>query len=163
MKIYLAARYGRRVELCGYRDQLRGIGCDITSRWLNGNHQIDTAGKPIGEDGEALVEGDAACASQGENSEAAAQLRAKFAMEDIDDVSRAKVLIAFTETPQTTARRGGRHVELGYAIAAGARVIIVGYRENIFCWLPDVAFYPTWEEAFAFLKAWSKTQPTLIP
>jgi hypothetical protein len=34
MRYHLAARYARRVELCGYRDQLFSIGDTVTSRWL---------------------------------------------------------------------------------------------------------------------------------
>lgn len=32
MRIYLASRYSRRLELCGYRDQLRAIGVDVQAR-----------------------------------------------------------------------------------------------------------------------------------
>jgi hypothetical protein len=32
---YLAARFGRRFELRGYRDDLRAIGHTVTSRWLD--------------------------------------------------------------------------------------------------------------------------------
>ena len=34
MRYHLAARYPRRVELCGYREQLLSIGDTVTSRWL---------------------------------------------------------------------------------------------------------------------------------
>lgn len=42
-KIYLAARYTRREELCAYRAELEQAGFTVTSRWLNGDHQIDAA------------------------------------------------------------------------------------------------------------------------
>ena len=35
MRYHLAARYARRVELCGYRDRLLSIGDTVTSRWLD--------------------------------------------------------------------------------------------------------------------------------
>jgi hypothetical protein len=35
MRYHLAARYARRVELCGYREQLFSIGDTVTSRWLD--------------------------------------------------------------------------------------------------------------------------------
>ncbi|HZZ79637.1 MAG TPA: hypothetical protein VFE62_14045 [Gemmataceae bacterium] len=57
MNIYLAARYSRRVELCGYREQLRAMGHTVDAVWLNGEHQISDTGEPIGEHGESLVEG----------------------------------------------------------------------------------------------------------
>jgi hypothetical protein len=43
-RVYLAARYSRREELCRYADDLRAIGHTITSRWLDGNHQVDDRG-----------------------------------------------------------------------------------------------------------------------
>jgi len=144
MKIYLAARYSRRMELCGYREQLQALGHTVTSRWLNGNHQIDTSGKPIGETGEALVEGD-----DGSQDARATQLRESFAREDMNDVAAADLLIAFTEPPRSNASRGGRHVELGIALGMGKDVTVIGHRENIFCWLPEVVFYDTFEDMLA--------------
>ncbi len=142
MNIYLAGRYGRRVELCGYREQLRALGCIVDAVWLNGEHQVGSDGNPIGEAGEKVVEGrDLDC-------EASKQLRTKFALEDMEDVRMCNVLIAFTEMPDAKASRGGRHVELGMAIAWGKRVIVVGPRENIFCHLPKVVQYDSWEECF---------------
>jgi hypothetical protein len=35
MRYHLAARYPRRLELCGYRDRLLSIGDTVTSRWLD--------------------------------------------------------------------------------------------------------------------------------
>lgn len=141
MKIYLAARYSRREELCGYRDQLRALGHHVQARWLDGEHQISDSGTPIGNQGEALVEGD-----DGGTSAEACALRAKFAQDDWEDVNAAEVVICFTEPPRSNASRGGRHVELGIALANRALVVVVGYRENIFCWLPQVQFFKTWEE-----------------
>lgn len=55
--------------------------------------------------------------------------------------------------------RGGRHVEIGVALmlASGCcgwthRVIVVGHRENVFHSLPEVEFYPTWDECLAVLR-----------
>jgi hypothetical protein len=140
VRIYLAARYGRREELCRYRDELRAEGHDVQARWLNGKHQISDAGVPLGAHGEAAVEG---------TSAEHALLRAKFARDDWEDVTGADVVISFTEAPRTAASRGGRHVEYGIALARGARVIVVGHRENIFHWLPQVEFCLTWEAAKA--------------
>lgn len=152
MKIYLAARYSRREELCGYREQLRAMGHDVQARWLNGEHQLANDGTPIGENGAALVEGtlrSGEVLSQHEQSERAAALRAKFARDDWEDVTGAELVINFTEPPRSKANRGGRHVEYGIALARGIPVIVVGYRENIFHWLPDVQFVETWEGAKA--------------
>lgn len=133
LKIYLAARYSRREELCGYRDLLDREGMFVTSRWLDGDHQISDTGAPIGDNGTALIEGD-----DGSTSARAVALRAKFAAEDLADVMGCDLLIAFTEPPRSNASRGGRHVELGLALGRKKVVFVVGPRENIFCWLPEV-------------------------
>ncbi len=131
MKIYLASRYSRRTELCGYRKQLEDAGYRVTARWLDGNHQID---------------------DQGLSAEAKAEERTRFACEDWADLLTADICISFTETPRGTNSRGGRHVEFGAALAHGIRSIVVGYRENVFYCLPLVEFYPTWEECLHVLS-----------
>lgn len=142
LKIYLAARYSRRLELCGYREQLRAMGYTVDAVWLNGEHQISDTGEPIGEHGESLVEDDDVC-------DRAATMRMKFAEDDLANVQDCDLLIAFTEEPRSGGgrNRGGRHVELGIAIGQGKRIMIVGPRENLFCWLPEIDQCDCWEEA----------------
>lgn len=142
MRFYLAARYSRREELLGVRDVIHALGSRVTSRWLDGNHQLADDGTPIGNDGEALVER----GSVDEDSRAA-MLRTKFATDDFEDVRWADTVVAFTEEPRTTNGRGGRHVELGLALAWNKRVIIVGPRENVFCWMPQVEHFKDWRQA----------------
>lgn len=142
--VYLAARYSRRLELCGYREQLNQAGITVTGRWLNGQHQIDDQGQPIGDDGEKWVEDEG-------SGTAPARLRQYFATEDVADVLAADTLIAFTEIPRASTSRGGRHVELGIAIGTGKRIVVVGPRENVFTWLPQVEHHDTWDD---LLKAW---------
>ena len=150
MRIYLASRYSRRVELCGYRNQLTAGGHAVQAVWLDGNHQISDTGAPLGEEGERLVEGD-----DGSTNVRAAALRSKFARDDFRDVAMCDLLIAFTEPPRSNSGRGGRHVELGSALGMMKRVFVVGYRENIFCWLEDVHFFETWKECLNALVAGS--------
>lgn len=142
-RFYLASRYSRRQELLGVRDVIEALGGEVTSRWLNGSHQIDDQGVPIGDDGAALVDGP----EQLETKKRAARLRKKFAQDDVEDLRRADVVIAFTEPPRSSASRGGRHVELGLAIAWQKHVVVVGPRENVFCWLPEVEHYASWARA----------------
>lgn len=66
---------------------------------------------------------------------------------DLDDVRSASVCIAFTESPGQAQGRGGRHTELGIALAMGLRVILIGPREHVFHCLPDIEQFDTWEEA----------------
>ena len=131
MKVYLAARYSRRMELAGYATELRDLGINVTSRWLLGLH--DTPPEGVAPDS---VEHWRWCAE-----------------DDIADVDAADVLVAFSEPEGVVAGRGrgGRHVELGYAIAIGKPVIVVGYRENVFCCLPQITFARAWSIAKAMI------------
>ena len=144
MRIYLAGRYSRRVELCGYRQRLQDIGHTVTSRWLNGKHQLSTDGLSLGAINEEFVEPG--------NDARAAELRAFFAGEDVQDVGAADLLIAFTEEPRAEASRGGRHVECGIAIGLGLAVAIVGPRENVFHWLPYIRHFDSFDELLQYLS-----------
>lgn len=133
MRIYFAARYSRREELLGYRADLEAAGHVVTSRWLAGAHQWDPLAAGI-ESPESAIE--------------SIPLEAvRFALDDIEDVAAAEVLIAFTERPRANlASRGGRHVELGMAIALSKTIVIVGPRENVFCTLPWMVHHDTWPD-----------------
>jgi hypothetical protein len=154
MRIYLAARYTRRLELCEYKAQLEELGCTVTSRWLNGSHQISNLGVPIGDSGELLVE---------KGDRAAREMCEHFAKEDRADVYAADIVIAFTEEPRSGHSRGGRHVELGLAIARGKRIYIVGPRENVFCWLPELTHFSTWEMMRGEILRWTASTRTSHP
>jgi hypothetical protein len=78
------------------------------------------------------------------------------ALEDLSDILRADCLISFTEEPEagvSWAARGGRHVEFGYALAAGKRLCVVGPRENVFHFLPRVEVYASISELVRTLTA----------
>jgi len=136
MKIYLASRYSRFREMQGYRDELESAGHVVTSRWINGDHQIDDQGLSV----------------QAKEAE-----RIRFASEDRDDLLTADCVVSFTEAPRSSNSRGGRHVEHGMALALGKRVMVVGHRENVFHCLPEVEFFPAWQDARAALNI---QQPT---
>jgi hypothetical protein len=132
MKIYLMARYSRRVELQDYARQLEAVGCEITSRWIWGGHDLP---RVIGE-GEANEYG------------------RRFAEEDWKDLASADCCIAFTEPAgESKGRgRGGRMVEFGLGLAWGKRMIVVGRRENVFFYLPQVEQYTWWPKVVAELN-----------
>lgn len=132
MIIYLAASYKRKHEIQKYAQDVIDRGYDLSSSWLlpddarpNGlrNSTVDSAKDTVPL--EAMY----------------------FAQEDWNNVLRADVVVAFTESPVSGASRGGRHVELGLALAWGKKVIIVGPRENVFCTLPQIHHYWNWGEA----------------
>jgi len=134
VNVYLAARYSRRKEILGYAEQLKKIGVAITSRWIEGSHQIS-------DDQLGLID------KQLHESEEAAQLGQRFAIEDVTDIANADLFIGFTEEPRTVSSRGGRHVELGLALGNGLECWIVGPRENVFHCLPEVRCFSDWPEA----------------
>ena len=123
--IYLASRYIKHKEMQGYAKELIAEGFLITSRWIWGSHKIT---------------------DEGLSSEAEESLRIKFATEDFIDLRSAHVVINFTEVPRSCNSRGGRHVELGLALAWKKECIVIGHRENIFHCLPQIKFYHSWEE-----------------
>lgn len=73
----------------------------------------------------------------------------RCAQDDLEDVEEADVLLAFSPREGFNSGSGGRHVELGYALALHKRVLLVGERENVFhSMVPAVA---TAEEAIGWL------------
>ena len=129
--IYLAARYSRRSEVKAYAIQLHELGYAITSRWLDGVSILT---------------------SDGLSEEAPYPDRVRLAEQDWQDLLVADTCISFTEPPRASHTRGGRHVELGGAIALGKRVIVVGHRENVFHCLPAIEFYSNWQDCFQMLS-----------
>jgi nucleoside 2-deoxyribosyltransferase len=129
MKVYLAARYSRHPEMQQIEASLRAMGHEVTSRWIQGGHELSKEG----------------------STEAQQAERGRFAEEDLADLLAADCCLCFTEEPRSTNSRGGRHVELGIAIGAGKRVVVVGWRENVFCCLPSVEFFETWPSAASAL------------
>jgi hypothetical protein len=131
MKFFLSARYSRRDELRLIRTDLCSRGHEVTSRWLDVSSRDRD---PLG------------------SSAAPPPDRAEFAVKDLHDVAACDCLIAFTEPPRSDGR-GGRHVEYGAALAMGKRVVVVGYRENLFHEHPLVEFYPDVESMLAHVGA----------
>lgn len=120
LDIYLAARYGRREELCEYCEALEARGYHVTSRWLNGEHEA--------------FDNDHARFEQ-------------FAFEDIEDLLAADTCISFTDGPDVEDWvRGGRHVEFGMACALMKDSIVVGPRENAFHFLSAVVHYANFSD-----------------
>lgn len=128
-KVYLASRYSRHPQMRDVRADLEAAGYEVTSRWINGGHELTKEG----------------------SSEANEAERVQYAQEDLSDLLAANILISFTEEPRKTTTGGGRHVEFGVALALQMRVITVGWRENVFHCLPVVEFYETWPETLDHL------------
>lgn len=118
VKFYLAACYGRHVEMQSYANQLVALGHSVTSRWIWGGHDLREDAPPE------------------ENK--------RLAQEDLLDIYQSGMLIYFADVPYNGL--GGRHVEFGIAAARGIAIAIIGHRENVFHYLPAVELYPTWRD-----------------
>lgn len=108
-RVYLAARYDRRDELREYRNVLEEWGIIVTSRWLDEQEPLNS--------------------QMGQHTE---EFYITTARVDLDDVDTADTIIFFSEDPLVGFRRGGRHVEYGYALKGGKNIIVCGPKENVF-------------------------------
>lgn len=126
--IYLAAAYSRAAEMRTVADVLRGDGHEITARWIEGKHDVPPAGiEPGSREHDAWA-----------------------AQDDLDDIDRSECIVSFTGGGNRS--RGGRHVEFGYGLARGLRMVIVGEREPVFHGLPQVQVVANLDEARALLR-----------
>jgi hypothetical protein len=116
MRIYLAARFDRSVEMREVAAQLARSGHFVTSRWIHGRQS-----------GPDLVS-------------------ATEDIEDLASANCLVSFTEHATRSVAWAARGGRHVEFGVALASRLRLCIVGPRENIFHHLPKVEVYATVDE-----------------
>jgi hypothetical protein len=123
--VYFAARYVRLPDLNRYRADLEALGFEVTSRWLTVAGRSSAGG--LGED----------------------EWR-RLAVVDQEDVLAADTVVCFSEDAGSGGN-GGRHVELGMALALGKQVVVVGRREHIFHRLPEVTVVESWPEALSLL------------
>ena len=129
MKVYLAARYTRKDEIAQYVKLFEAVGIKVTSTWMTEPHGGQVQLADVRDD----------------------QLR-EYALRDLEEIKAANIFILFSESDQTANRRGGRHVEHGYALALGKPILVVGPRENIFHYLDNVEHYETIDEVINAMR-----------
>jgi hypothetical protein len=111
-----------------YAQELRASGIEVTSTWLEEAHGPNTQLQDVRD--EEL---------------------SGYAEADLRDVYRAEWLVFFSVDPTIPVARGGRHVEFGYALGLGRKILVVGPKENIFHYLPEIHFVNSFEETKEFL------------
>lgn len=151
VRVYLAAPFSFQPRMKLYAQELRSLGMEVTSRWL------DETVPPLG-DVEKLSE--TYCADT--------------AFKDVQDIANSNVFILFTlsdddladpSLTKKTVSSGGRHFEAG--LACGLRllnaalsgfsktypiVIVCGKnRENIFYEQEHIVREPTWDSTVSLL------------
>lgn len=131
MKIYLASRYSRHAEMQGVRGVLETFNHKITSRWIDCHTDVmGNFTESFSQD--FLNTNFADCAPLGQH--------------DLDDILNSDCVISFTGS----GSKGGRHVEFGYALALGKRLVLVGPRENVFHTLSVVEYHPSWKHFIVY-------------
>ena len=135
-RYYLSARYGRRQEIQAYAEKLEQTipGARAVSRW---HSQPGIAAEDALTPAELTLHPD-----QGQG----------YAAQDLDDLEAAQVLVEFSGSDG----QGGRHVEYGYALAKGKRLVLVGPRDNVFSCLPQAEWFPSFTAWLEYEKSISR-------
>ena len=125
MKFFIASHnrdYARLLRL-----ELERLGHECTARWITSDHKFGTSDYSDDE-------------------------RRRLALMDEEDVRRGTDgLILLAEMPGHFVP-GGKHVETGIALALGYQVYVVGRRENVFHWHPQVNLFESTEALLAHLE-----------
>jgi len=121
-RVYIASRYSRRDEMRDVAEQLSERGFIVSSTWLQEDY-------PLNMNLDGLTP----------------EQHADIARQDLEDLTGSDIMVFFAEDQNNQPPRGGRHVELGFALALGISVYIIGDRENIFHYLPDCKVIPNLE------------------
>lgn len=131
--LYLSAQFEDAAILRDARAKLAALGYIVTSRWLDAG----TAVPATAQAGEA----------------GAGDRLAAIAVQDLEDIRAADVVVVYNPPEACAIGRGGRHVETGYALALGKPIVVVGTRGNVFHWLPDMTLVRDWTELEGWLDS----------
>jgi len=133
---YIAGSYERKAELAELARLLQQRGYEVVSDWLFN----------------AADPGLARLHETADNDWPDDEL-ADLASQDLAQIRQAEVFVLLTGRPDLPIYRAGRMVEMGYALAHGLKVCIIGPRQNIFCHLrgTHILRYPDVE---TFLRVW---------
>lgn len=102
--VYLCASFARQEEMRLVRQQIWAQGLAVTARWLD---------MPAAEPSSVAAQGAIAHVCH-------------------EDIRTVDALLAFTEAPGSAYFTGGRHVEVGIALALARPVYVIGPVENVF-------------------------------
>lgn len=142
LRIYIAGFFDTRERLYPVRDTLNTMGHEVTSTWLD-EQQND---KAPGEVSKTIAE----AMKKYEGTTSADYLG--YAVRDLADIDRSDLVAV--DTADITPR-GGREVEVGYALGTGKHVVVVGPQRNVFHMLA-VEVFPTWEDAYNYFRSISR-------
>ena len=135
-KIYLAAMFSSKDLRKEQTKKLEQYGHLVTSRWVNETvpHSVSMKDLP-------------------------AEYHKETCQADIIDITVADLFIMFVPTPDelinvplSSASRGGRHCEMGFAYAQGKDIWVVGHKENVFHYMNAIKHFASFEEVLERLK-----------
>jgi nucleoside 2-deoxyribosyltransferase len=138
MRVYLAAGISSRASTLKKANELRGMGIEVTSRWLN-------------ETGSNLIE----------YADIDTRRMAAHATRDVQDISRADMLVRIASPVGHRCRGCGRHWETGYAYANDKPIMVVGHIENVFDALPSAEEYWAWS-GIRVVETWDEAKTILL-
>lgn len=110
MDIYIAAASEERQAAKEMKARIEAAGYTVTSRWI----ELENF------------------------SSADTKYLMSWAENDLLDVFKADMVVLLNPAEFKNKGTGGRHVEVGYALAYGKPVILCGEKSNIFHWHPNV-------------------------
>ena len=121
--IYLAALYSRKEEMRQVAERIHAeTTCRVTSRWIWSEMDLSYSGQE------------------------------KASIMDAENVAASDVLVLFTQAIGSMNPGGGRHSELGMAIAYGWSIVVCGPRETVFCYYPGIEVVDSVEELLRYLR-----------
>ena len=133
--IYLAGPFGTKIEMRQRRSALLARGFTVNARWID-EDQFTSDSKPsdVGE------------------APSADYLR-QYAEIDLADAKACDWFVVFP------GQGAGHHTELGVALALNKPIIVIGPKNNIFHYLPDVYHLDTWADFLTELEEAFDKQP----
>lgn len=138
LRVYLAARLGRRAEMRCRAAELGELGHEVTASWITTAADELTGASEL----EFLTE------------PAWWPVGNRIARQNVADIRRSDISLHFTDPPHIAYPFGARHVEFGLALAMPEQIkIVVGPREHLMHLLesPDVLNVATWDEVLVLL------------
>jgi nucleoside 2-deoxyribosyltransferase len=116
LKVYVAARWDDRDDALLIKDFILKAGLICTSTWLtpHDDQSMDSL------------------------KQSAIEKPRQRAIKDFEDIDACDVYLVYSPKKSHRNGTGGKHVEMGYAMAKGKPCVLVGERENIFHYHPTV-------------------------
>ena len=127
--VYLAAHYSRKHEVKRAARDLEYVNVKVSSTWHREHLAADSS----------LLDSTSA-------------YNRRSARRDLSELEKSTHLVFFSLHPDILFSRGGHCVEYGVALALHKKIIVIGPHQHVFCYLPGTKFFPSWLEAFPWLR-----------